>query len=328
YGARPAGVLVGIGDDAAVLAIEGGLVATTDALVEGHDFWRRSDPTRLGRKSLAVNLSDVAAMGAAPLHALLTLGLPKWATLDWLDAFLEGFRSMAREHGVALVGGDLSASPFLFVSVTVLGRPPAPGALRRDGARPGETLYLAGTLGAATAGLALAAKGYRLEDGRVRGPKGRLLSGNKGSEAARLIRHQVDPRPMVALGRSLAEERIASAALDVSDGLARDLHRLCRASGVGAVVDGASLPVDSALFDLHALTGVAPRTAALFGGEDYGLLFAVPRRKLADVERLARRFALRRIGTLDASGRVTVDERGRVTPLPDAGFDHFAGRKA
>jgi thiamine-monophosphate kinase len=320
-------VLLGIGDDAAVVSPIGTLAVTSDVLVENVDFRKDADPRRLGRKTLNVNLSDLAAVGATPLYALLTLGMPPRTATGWFDAFVEGLREAASEYGVAVIGGDLSSSGLLFASVTAIGRVPESGAIARSGASPGEGLFISGTLGAAAAGWRLLEAGFRLgPDGKARAPKGRRLEAPRSAEVTRLIRHQIDPRPMVDLGAALAAGRLASAAIDVSDGLARDLHRLCRASGVAATLDRDLLPVDSALHDLEKLLKLDPVAATLYGGEDYGLLFAVPKRRAAALARLAGRFALRRIGTVREAGegrRVLLSEGGRFTPIPDAGFDHF-----
>lgn len=324
FATRRRDVTLGIGDDAAVVKAAGSLVLTTDILIEDQDFRRDADPRRLGRKSLTVNLSDLAAMGATPLYALLALGLPREFDAAWLEAFAEGLNEAARESGVAVVGGDLSASDAVVCSLTLLGRAPSRGVVTRSGAEPGEALFISGTLGAAAAGLALLEAGYRLDDqGVVRGPKKRRVAAAHAAELARLIRHQVEPRAMVELGRTLAEGRIASALLDVSDGLVRDLHRLCRASGVGATIDMDALPIDSALSGLDGLLSIDPRQTALFGGEDFGLLFSVPKRKWKAVESLSRRFALRRIGFINTSRQVLISSGGRLTPLADSGFDHF-----
>lgn len=325
FATRRRDVRVGVGDDAAVLAAPSALAVCTDALVEGEDFTVAADPYLVGRKAMNVNLSDLAAMGATPLHALLTLGLPRETPVAWLDGFLDGFRAAAREQAVAVVGGDLSAARERFASVTVLGRVADEGPLRRGGGGPGDELWVSGTLGAAAAGLSLVLRGYRRDrDGKVTAPRGSRVSPARRDEIARLLRHQLDPRPMVDLGRALAEGGIASAAIDLSDGLARDLHRLCRASGTGAVVETATLPVDSGLPALPELP-TSPRDLALFGGEDYGLLFTVPPERLGAMKKIAARFAVRRIGRLDGTSQVLLAEGGVFTPLPDRGFDHFAG---
>jgi thiamine-monophosphate kinase len=228
-------------------------------------------------------------------------------------------KSAANETGMAVVGGDLSASRTVTISVAALGRAPEGGALTRSGAKPRDSIWISGTLGAAAAGLALLSNRFRIVDGAVVGPRGKKAP----DDVRRLIRHHTDPRAAVELGRTLAEDGLASAAIDVSDGLARDLHRLCRASGVGAVIDASQLPLDSALGSVAALVPFDARAAALYGGEDFGLLFTTPKRKLAAVDRLAARFALRRIGEIVASDEVTLVSEGRRALLPDRGFDHF-----
>ncbi|MGE5345636.1 MAG: thiamine-phosphate kinase [Acidithiobacillales bacterium] len=327
FATRRRDVLVGIGDDAAVLAAGRRIVASTDVLVEGQDFRKDADPRRLGRKAMNVNLSDLAAMGASPLWALLALGLPRRTDPAWLDAFAEGVREAAQEHGVAVVGGDLTASPHLFAAVTALGRAPEKRPLRRDGARAGDALYVSGTLGSAAAGFLLLEAGYRLSaDKTIRAPGRKRLVLSRSKEIARLIRHQIDPRPMVELGRVLAKERAVSSVIDLSDGLSRDLHRLCRASGVSATLEVSRLPVDSGLTELRTLVLLDPLRLALFGGEDYGLLFTVPRRKKALADRLSARFPIRPIGVVDDRhdpGTVWLRTPAGERRLPDAGWDHF-----
>lgn len=323
FATRRRDVKVGIGDDAAVVVSPDRLAVTTDVLLEDHDFRADADPRRLGRKAMNVNLSDLAAMGARPLWAVLALGLPKSTKTEWLDALAGGVREAAAENGVAVVGGDLSASDKIFVAVTAMGQAPET-PLTRAGAEPGDALYVSGTLGAAAAGLRLLEKGYRLSAERVAlDPKGRRVPSPRAQDVGRLIRHLIDPRPRLELGSTLAAGSLASAAIDVSDGLARDLYRLCRASDVGATVEAGLLPVDSALADLGPLADLDPLAAALYGGEDFGLLFTVPKKKLAAVERLAGRFALRHIGTIDDGAGVRLVRDGRRVPLPDSGFDHF-----
>lgn len=325
FGVRRRDVLIGIGDDAAVVRPGEPVALTTDVLVEGEDFTSASDPRRLGRKALSVNLSDLAAMGATPLYALLTLGLPRDTDPVWVEAFAQGMKSVATEHGVAIVGGDLSASKTAFAGVTAVGRASKKGLLTRSGASAGDALFVSGTLGAAAAGLQLLQNGFSLrEDGAVVLPSGRRAAAPRDVEIARLIRHQIDPRPAVELGRALAEKGIASAAIDLSDGFARDLHRLCRASGVGARVTLADLPVDSALADLKGVVPLDPALAALFGGEDFGLLFAVPKANVGALRRLSGRFPIRRVGTLDGTRALRLVTAAGEEPLPEAGFDHFS----
>jgi thiamine-monophosphate kinase len=327
FATRRRDVLLGIGDDAAVLSPGGPLVASTDVLVEDEDFRKDADPRRLGRKTVSVNLSDLAAMGAVPLYALFVLGLPRSTDPAWFDAFSGGVRDASQEHGVAVVGGDLTASPVPFAGITALGRAPERGVLTRSGVRAGDALFVSGPLGSAAGGLLLLEAGYRLDAAKkVKAPGRKRLAPPRAAEVVRLIRHQVDPRPMLELGRALAGEGIASAAIDLSDGLSRDLHRLCRASGVSATIDPALLPVDSGLSEIASLVTFDPLRLALFGGEDYGLLFSVPRRRIAHAERLSGRFAIRRIGAADAAhdpGTAWLAGPAGPRRLADAGWDHF-----
>jgi thiamine-monophosphate kinase len=299
-------VLLGIGDDAALVRTPGSLLLTTDILVEDEDFRLPDHPPRLlGRKALNVNLSDVAAMGGRPLHALVGLALPGSIEADWLKAFMGGFRSAAREAGVALVGGDLSGAEKILISVTVTGRAPFP--VKRSGARPGDAVFVSGTLGDAAGGLRLVEKG-----------------GSRGVvKAVRpLLKAFLDPAPRLELGAYLAERRLASAMIDLSDGLSVDLAHICAESGVGAEVEAARVPISAALDCLAR----DPLAMALDGGEDYELLFTVRPGKTAAVEALAPRFGLTRIGTVRPGRRITLIGPGKKKrPLKARGFEHFSG---
>ena len=327
FATRRRDVLLGIGDDAAVVAGAGRLVATTDSLVEGTDFRKDADPRRLGRKALSMNLSDLAAMGATPLWSLLALGLPRRTDPAWFDAFTEGVREVAQENGVAVVGGDLSAAPTL-LRRRHRSRPRsgegAPSPRRREIRRSSLRLRNARErrrrLPAPRGGLPPPAGQDGSMPGTVAAPSARA------AEVARLIRHHVDPRPKLELGRALADGGVASAAIDLSDGLSRDLHRLCRASGRSATLEVESLPVDTGIRELDGLVRLDPLRLALFGGEDYGLLFTVPKRKRPLADRLAARFPIRAIGVLDDRGEpgtVVLHAADGPRPLPDAGWDHF-----
>jgi thiamine-monophosphate kinase len=299
-------VLLGIGDDAALVRTPGSLLLTTDILVEDEDFRLTDHPPRLlGRKALNVNLSDVAAMGGRPLHALVGLALPGSIEADWLRAFMGGFRSAAREAGVALVGGDLSGAEKVLISVTVTGR--APYAVKRSGARPGDAIFVSGTLGDAAGGLRLVEKG-----------------GSRGVvKAVRpLLKAFLDPSPRLELGAYLAERRLASAMIDLSDGLSVDLAHICAESGVGAEVEAERVPISAALDCLAR----DPLAMALDGGEDYELLFTVRPGKAAAVEALAPKFGLTRIGTVRPGRRITLIGPGKKKrPLRARGFEHFSG---
>jgi thiamine-monophosphate kinase len=305
---------LGIGDDAAWLRhLSGrGTVITTDLLVEDVHFRLAWTSARwLGEKAVEVNLSDLAAMGAEPRAAFLGVALAP-AFRGRLATFLEGVHRALLRAGCPLLGGDTSASPGpLMVAMTLAGTPPAGGPLGREGARPGDLLVVTGTLGAAAAGLAL----LRAEASDRVPP----------SVARRALRAHRRPRARLAAGRALAG--IARAGMDISDGLARDLPRLCRASGVGALIEATRLPVDPAARRVFGRTQAWE--AVLEGGEDYELLAAVPREAEGGLAALARELDL----PLTVVGRVVgrrrgvrlVDPKGTLRPLPGGGFDHFAG---
>ncbi len=299
-------VTLGVGDDAAILSVPAGqeVIACTDTLVAGSHFPLDFDAADIGWRSLAVNLSDLAAMGADPAWATLALTLPKLDE-DWLEAFVEGFSAVALPHGVALVGGDTTRGP-LTLTVQAMGFVPAGTAVRRRGATAGDLLYVTGWPGDAAAGLALL--------------QGRLAGA--GADRAALELKFRRPEPRVGFGLRL--RGVASACIDVSDGLAADLGRLVAASGVGAVVRAAELPLSRALY---TLAGEArAREFALGGGDDYELLFSVPqaaRGALARAIASAGAPACHCIGEI-VSGRGVrvVGEKGDL-PL-QKGWDHFA----
>jgi thiamine-monophosphate kinase len=298
-------VPVGIGDDCAVLGPRAGteLCVTTDALVEGVHFTRpHFTLADVGHKALAVNLSDLAAMGARPSWFLCALALPPWVDDRGLDALARGMSALARRHRIALVGGNLSRAGELSVTITAAGEVPRGRALVRRGGRAGDRLYVSGTLGDARLGLELLSTGAR---GRARS-------------------RQLRPTPRIALG--LLARRFGSAAIDISDGLAQDAGHLARASRVRAVLDLKALPVSA---ELERYAGEASRMWAASGGEDYELLLAVPPSAAAGFERACARGGERVtwIGQLSAGRGVTLDDpqRGTLPTLP--GFDHFGGRE-
>ena len=298
-----ADVLLGVGDDAALLQVPPGqaLVAATDTLVEGRHFLSDAPAESVGHQALAVNLSDLAAMGAAPAWALLSLSLPG-SDAAWLEPFASGLYALAERHGVALVGGDTVRGPRV-VTVTALGFVEAGQALRRSGARPGDLLYVSGWPGEAAAGL-------------------ELLRRDPAVDAHdRLVRRYRFAEPRLALGRALRGR--ASAAMDVSDGLYGDLQKLCAASGVGARLDLECLPVSDELARRHSRTDC--ERFVLFGGDDYELLFAVPADRAAALEaELAQEHELHRIGRIDAEPGVRCTRNGRLEHVTGGGYDHFA----
>jgi len=304
------GIALGIGDDAALLSPTPGfqLAASVDMLVAGRHFFADVDPEALGHKTLAVNLSDMAAMGATPRWALLAGALPN-ADPRWLEGFARGFFALADAHGVDLVGGDTTHGP-LNLCVTILGEVRAGEALLRGGARMGDSIWISGTLGDAS--LALANRAGRL-----------VLSSD---EAAACEKALLRPEPRVALGIRL--RGLASAAIDVSDGLIGDLGHILAASKLGATLELASIPRSTALD--RQLAGPAHGVALdclLAGGDDYELCFTAAPSVDPRVTALAAELGLglHRVGSIVAESGLTVrDASGRaLAPLPRA-YDHFA----
>lgn len=306
----PASVALGVGDDCALLGLTPGwqLAVSTDMLVEGRHFFPDVAPEALGHKALAVNLSDLAAMGARPLGFTLALSLPE-ADDAWLAAFARGLFALADAHACPLVGGDTTRGP-LNICITVLGELLPHEALRRDAARPGDDLYLSGRTGEARLALEL-----------MRGTDWALR--HTGPDALVALRERLErPTPRLELGRALAG--VAGAALDVSDGLAGDLAHILAASGVGADLDSAALPVAPGLLGLppeHRLD------CLLNGGDDYELLFTAPPGQRQAVAEAAAASAtpVQRIGRIRAgAGLRVLGDGGRDIAWQARGFDHFA----
>jgi thiamine-monophosphate kinase len=289
------GVVAGIGDDGAVLRVGPGreLVTVVDTLVEGTHFRGDIAAADLGYRAVAVNLSDIAAMASRPLWMTLALTMPPKSDA-WLDEFASGLFAAAGEHGVALVGGDTTGGPCVVVSVQITGDVRAGAAVLRSGAKPGDTVYVTGTLGDAAAGLSMIAAGAADD----------FLTG-------RFLR----PQARVATGLALAD--IASACIDVSDGLAGDLKKLLEASGVGADLNLDALPLSAAI--VAAFDEDVARQFAATGGDDYELCFtsshAVPA-EIAGVPVTA-------IGTVNDGDRLVCRSAGAVVALDDSGYRHF-----
>jgi thiamine-monophosphate kinase len=299
-------VRLGIGDDSALLAVPAGqlLAVSTDTLVAGVHFPASATAYDIGWKALAVNLSDLAAMGATPAWATLALTLPH-ADARWVTEFAEGFAALAREYKLALVGGDTTQGP-LSVTVAVHGLVPENAALLRSGARVGDGVYVTGTLGDAAAGL-------------------RLVDQPTFAEAARLTLLQRLNRPTPRVAQGLAMRGRASACIDVSDGLLADLGHVCAASGVGADVDVDNLPSSAALLDTSDVP--TRRAFQLAGGDDYELCFtaseAIAAELLGDLARSG--CAATRIGRIVVEAGVRArDGAGDPVALPQAGWEHFA----
>ena len=305
------GVLLGIGDDAALLQVPAGheLAVTADTLNAGVHFPADAPPADIGWKALAVNLSDLASMGARPAWCTLSLSLPGDDTA-WLDAFLDGFLGLADTHAVALVGGDITRGP-LSIAVTAMGWVEAGAALRRDGARPGDDVWVTGTLGDAAAALVLGGYVPIPLDG-VAMPV--VEAGNAAALRARLAR----PAPRVAVGRALAG--LAHACVDVSDGLLADLGHICRRSGVGAEIELARLPASPALRAAYADDELRAALQAA-GGDDYELCFSA---STAAREAVAR--ALEQAGTTGTRiGRITDGDGVRALAADGSPWRPFRG---
>ena len=288
-------VVTGIGDDGAVLRVEADrdLVVVIDTLVEGVHFPERIRPADLGYRAVAVNLSDIAAMGARPRWMTLALTLAT-AEAAWLESFADGLFSAASEHGVQLVGGDTTRGEQLVVSVQLTGCVARGCAIHRAGAQVGDTIYVTGTVGDAAAGLELSTRGKTDDD---------------------LLERYLRPTARVDYGQSLVG--VASAAIDVSDGLYGDLRKLLQASEVGADIDLDRLPVSAALranFDRSA-----QQRFALSGGDDYELCFTAADGTLGGTDGLR----VTAIGTVTRGGRITLRDDGVVVPFEDEGYRHF-----
>jgi thiamine-monophosphate kinase len=319
-------LLVGIGDDAAVVAPDRGAlqVLTTDSLVEGVHFDRRfSAAAEIGHKSLAVNVSDIASMGATSRFALLSLMLPPDITIVEVDELLDGFLNLAKELRITLAGGNITRSPGpLVVDVTIAGSVKPRKVLTRAGGRAGDDLYVTGHIGAALAGLEwLQREAGRGEDGVGRRHVSRPTDPGLAEGVTRYCR----PEPRARVGSVLGRTRTASACMDLSDGLADAVTQIASASRVGAAIDAQLLPVHPAAAAWFTGTGRDSVASAVAGGDDYELLFAVsPRRRgrLRGVFQEARGVPITRIGALTSDSSVGLLRDGRLEPLP-SGFVHF-----
>ncbi|HEV2884044.1 MAG TPA: thiamine-phosphate kinase [Pyrinomonadaceae bacterium] len=319
--ADSSGLIKGIGDDAAVLkSLAGsGFVVSTDLLVEGIDFRLETTfPSFLGHKSLAVSLSDLAAMGARPRWALLSVGVPKhvWES-GFIDQFYSGFFELAERYGVTLVGGDLSrTSDKIVIDSIAIGTCQSDNAVCRSGAKPGDQLYVTGFLGDAAAGLRLLDRGARLHSEKI-------TSADIHSVDPLLLA-QLRPEPRVGWGILLGEQRLATSMIDVSDGLSSDLNHLCDESDVGALVDASLIPIDRLVTEICGRRALDPLMLALHGGEDFELLFTVSPQ---DVSRLPARVdgsPITRIGEItEASQGVRILEGSRTWDLEPGGWEHF-----
>jgi thiamine-monophosphate kinase len=307
-----------LGDDAAILPTRGPLAVTVDSQIAGVHFPPDLPEPFLARRLLAVNLSDLAATGATPAYAFLAL-----ATVEGFDhqRFFRAFLSACRRHGLRLAGGDLARHPQVTsATLTLLGSRPRGGRfLSRGNARPGDALWLSGTVGESAAGRSLIASGARLAGRKILLPPA-LERGALAAAARRAVRRHLCPEPHLAVGRWLGRGERA-AAIDLSDGLTLDLYRLCKESGVGAEIDAGALPFADRFPALCRAIGRDPLDLAYGGGEDYVLLFALPPGR-----RPPRTFHCARIGTITREQELRRIDNGRREALPVAGWDHLAAQ--
>ncbi len=313
FGPPPAGVAVGIGDDCAALALAGEdfLLWTVDTLIEGvhFDLAYFSLP-QLGRKALAVNLSDIAAMGGEPLYTLLSLGWPRDRDVAGALALGTGLAQAAQEYGVAVIGGDTVAAPGVMITLTLLGRVPRGEMLQRRGALVGDRVYVTGPLGEAAAGLEMLQRGLALEQDLPRS----------------LIEAHLNPRPQLHAGRVLASQRLATALIDLSDGVATDLGHICLASGVGARIPAATAPVSPTVKTAAAHLGLDPLDLALKGGEDYQLLFTSPPEQAPALFQAFAQAGLAPplpLGEIILGSGVFLETAAGEKEITGQGFDHF-----
>jgi thiamine-monophosphate kinase len=324
------GLVRGIGDDAAVFKSIVGrdVVVSTDLLVEDVDFRQdTTQPDLLGHKALAVSLSDIAAMGARPRWALLSVGVPDdvWKS-EFLNEFYDGFFQLAARYGVSLIGGDISRTPGkIVIDSIVIGECLMKHEVFRSGAKPGDQIYVTGLLGDAAAGLRLIERGARLHSQPTR----ETLPSAIGGEGERhpidhLLLRQLRPEPRVGWGLLLGEQQLATAMIDISDGLSSDLNHLCTESKVGALIDAARIPIDPLVTELSGRRALDPLMLALHGGEDFELLFTV---NPGNVPRLPARVdgvSLTHIGEIkEASQAVRIAEGPRTWNLEPGGWEHF-----
>ncbi len=318
-------LLCGIGDDAAVIKQITGrdTVVTTDLLVEDIDFLRAAiSPQQLGHKALAVSLSDIAAMGARPRWSLLSLGIPQdiWNS-DFVDSFFEGFFALAKKYDVKLVGGDvLSTAEKITVDSIVIGECRGGQAILRSGAKPGQQLFVTGLLGASAAGQRMIERGAHFGDGHS--------NDDLWDVVKELMLRQLSPEPRVGWGLLLGQERLASALIDISDGLSSDLHHLCVESKVGAVIESHLLPIDPLVTRICGRRALDPLILALNGGEDFELLFTVTPENVSRLPRKVDGVPITRIGEIKATeAGVRLVEGSRISDLQPQGWEHFRRMK-
>lgn len=309
-------VIKGIDDDCAVVEISGDRVSlfTSDMLVEGVHFKKGfTNPANLGRKALAVNISDIAAMGGKPLYALLSLGAPETSDVDYIDGMISGMKTMAGEYGIHLVGGDTSLSPeALFISMFLVGESSKDTVLYRSGTGPEQVVFVTGEVGSSAAGLDILR---------------RVVSIKK---YASLMEAHLTPRPHVKEGEILASSGLVTSLIDVSDGVIADLRHICEGSRVGAIVRQMDLPISEECRQYCDNYGIKAEELALFGGEDYVLLGTVPEHAYYELRDLMKSegCSIFPIGRTKPGGGIRIQNKdGDIIKVGPVGYDHFKGRQ-
>ncbi len=298
-------VVVGIGDDTAVIKDDKDyILVTKDLLIEDVHFKTSFHPPHLlGRKAIAVNVSDIASMGGKPFYALLGVGIPGEFSWEWMVELMGGMREICKEYGIFLIGGDTCASSKLFISITLIGRTERP--VLRSSARVGDYIYVTGFIGDSGAGLYILLKN--------------LSSGHPHLEY--LIRRHLDPTPRVREGEFLQKNNITSAMIDLSDGLSIDLHNLCRESKVGAIIYADNIPISGELKRFCEEIGEDPLKFALQGGEDYELLFTSSKELNAEIKK---ELSISLIGRVEEKEKgIRILKNGKEQILPRSGWEHF-----
>ncbi len=306
--------VLGIGDDAGVVKVDGNklLIVTTDMLIEGtHFIWGKILPRDLGYKSLAANLSDIAAMGGKPLHAVVALGLPDNLRVEEVDGFYEGIEELALKYEVDILGGDITSSPSgLVVGLTVLGEVDPANLVTQSGAKDGDLIAVTGSLGASAAGLALILNDLREISRRVR---------------QMALQKHLRPQPRVEVGQALAATRKVHAMKDISDGLAKELNTMAAASGKMFLIRAEDIPLSPATLEIAPLIGEDPLSMALKGGEDYELVFTFDGKERNLIEKTCQDLGVpvHVIGEVMPGKGVFIENAGIRTKLAPGGYSHF-----
>jgi thiamine-monophosphate kinase len=321
---RDPDIAAGIGDDAAVVTLSKGAVRliTTDILIEDIHFrLAYTDPLRLGKKALSINLSDIAAMGGIPQYFLLSMGLPPHLSFTWVEEFFQGIQELAGQYNLSLIGGDTSLARKLIINITVIGRGKRGRVIYRKGAKTGHQIMVTGTLGNAALGL-------RILKSRGGSPD---ISRTCYGDLAELTEKHLSPTPRIAEGLLIAENRLASAMIDISDGLIADLGHILEESHVGAKIWISRLPLSEAYVKMAPQYTPRDIDLAVSGGEDYELLFTTPRSKRGKLLDLFGQYGLRvtHIGEIvdPRYGLRLLQDDGREYTLRKKGYDHFRGSR-